>query len=342
MGLYDWKVDLQDTRVNRIEGSIPNKWRGTIVRRSGKTTALDPAFVSSDGSIDLASGAYSARGSNAVAVTDGTFGFTATTTSITIYWDGTNGSIPFKIRRSDSQSQSGNSTCTVVPSGSVTITGLSASTKYYFLPFYGVFSCGVGWVIGNAGNIKIAFSSLPGAQYTALQVLKNREPLSSGPINYTTPGAGSSAGTVGSGGSTGAGGGSTCVMAGTAIDPIGFSNYSVATLPEENWIQVSTDTLHLNCTLNHPLYRDDDRRGLSALMQRRNLDSLTEEELAPWRVEAGSLMAGDMVLTKFGLKEVVVAEPFVSQGAKRSVHMDSGHLFWANNFLSHNVKASTE
>jgi hypothetical protein len=130
-------------------------------------------------------------------------------------------------------------------------------------------------------------------------------------------------------------------MAGTGIEPIGDSNYSVGIHPQTNWIGLETaELLSLNCTPNHPLYKE--MGGLAALIDGRDLDSLTEEELEPFKVRADELSVGDMVLTKLGLLALTKVEPFTRVCTKRSVHMESGHLYWANNFMAHNLKANPE
>jgi hypothetical protein len=127
-------------------------------------------------------------------------------------------------------------------------------------------------------------------------------------------------------------------MAGTAIEPIGDYPYSVGIHPETSWIGLKTeDLLTLNCTLNHPLYKED-AETLEMFVAGKDLESLTEHELAPWRCEAGTLTTEDSVLTRFGVRRLTVADKFARVCTKRSVHMEEGHLYWANGFLSHNQK----
>src|SRR6185437_2327148 len=72
--------------------------------------------------------ASGSAGSTPFSTTTG-FAYTSTTTSITWYWDGTNGSSNITIYRADK-------TTTGPLSGSQTITGLSSGTTYNFYPYY--------------------------------------------------------------------------------------------------------------------------------------------------------------------------------------------------------------
>jgi len=124
------------------------------------------------------------------------FKYTATTTSISWFWDGTNGSSPINIYRADG-------TVTGPISGNQTITGLNPTTNYNFYPYYDEPTQNIKWVAGGVGT--------PGYAQTAgsltlvqSQALRNRIPLSSGGMVGTTPTTGTSSG---SGGGAGGGGG---------------------------------------------------------------------------------------------------------------------------------------
>lgn len=143
--------------------------------------------------------------------------WTSTTTSISFYWDGTNGSKPLTIYRDDN---------TVISPvvGSLVVSGLTPNTLYFFYPFFQDFS-----EIANSANITaeplgtVVFASVPGAKpvgsppvaYTAQnplctqrQYLLDHIPLalSLSTTGITTPNAGTGSGSGGSGGG-GAGGG---------------------------------------------------------------------------------------------------------------------------------------
>jgi hypothetical protein len=132
-------------------------------------------------------------------------------------------------------------------------------------------------------------------------------------------------------------------MSGTDVEPIGSGRLWKDIYPETNWVHLKTeDLLNLNCTYDHPLYREDALGGLAAAVQGKTIDQYTEELLAPFRVNAEVLQVGDKVLTNFGVRALTEAYKFNRNCTKHSVHMDSGHLYLANGYISHNVKASTE
>jgi hypothetical protein len=339
MSIYSFDTNSIGNRVRRLEGYVPYRRAGELVPGASDFTSVPNAALDSSGNINLASSTYSAQGALAPTVADGNFAATATTTSITWYWDGTNGSTQFKLRRPDAVTQTGNTTCLIIPKGSITVTGLALNTKYYFLPFWPTLgACAPGWVIGDTGTPKIAIAT-PTAAQLAQQTLKNREALSAGFMSYTTPAAGTSSGDAGDGGGPGTGGIHACVMRGTAIEPLGESDYWVNIWPESQWIGIATqDGLTLNCTLDHPLY------GGAELLDRfllgKDLNTLEEDALKPFLREAGAFQVGDKVLTRYGLRRVIKAERFTRVCTKRQVSMTYGHLFWANGYLSHNIKAN--
>ena len=146
--------------------------------------------------------------------------WTSTTTSITFYWDGTNGSTPLTIYRDDN-------TIAGPIVGSLLVQGLSPSTTYFFYPFFQDFSELPASNVQNIGSEPlgtVVFASVPAANpvgspavaYTVKsalaiqrQYLLDHIPLAIGlsSTGITTPGAGSGSGSGGSGGGGGGGGG---------------------------------------------------------------------------------------------------------------------------------------
>lgn len=137
--------------------------------------------------------------------------YTSTTTSITFYWDGTNGSTPLTIYRDDGT--------TIGPFiGNFTVTGLSPNTTYFFYPFYqeavtpsanfGQHPVGINWgtTPGGVGTPPVAFTA---QNLVALQEQISRDhiPLATGfsVTGASTPASGSGSGSGGSGGGGGAG-----------------------------------------------------------------------------------------------------------------------------------------
>ena len=242
------------------------------------------------------------------------FAYTATTTSITWYWDGTNGSKVPVITRADG------SRFTVPTSGSpLTVSGLTLNTTYYFLPFWNINNlCNIGWVTGTTGTPQIAFvvadttDAVNTPFYLMQQTLQTNEPLTSGFMSAATPVSGTGGGGGGGGGSSGSG----CVMAGTDIIPIGDISYSIEVLRETEWVHLKIeDGRELYCTYDHPLY-----------------------DAVDGRVRADMLVPGRLLITDQGEQRLMSTEFHQRICSKHKVHMPTGHLFWANGFLSHNVK----
>ena len=139
-------------------------------------------------------------GSRTSSLTTG-FTFTATTTSVSMFWDGTNSSVLLRIYRDDN-------TVAGPFSGNMPVTGLSANTQYFFYPYF------------DEAMQAVVFVSIPGAvgtppiAYTATSILAAQQQLLRGRIplagnlaitGITTPAAGTTPATKlgGGGGSVG-------------------------------------------------------------------------------------------------------------------------------------------
>jgi hypothetical protein len=126
--------------------------------------------------------------------------YVATTTGISFYWDGTNGSQPFQLFRDDTSIVGP----TIVGSPHV-VTGLSASTLYYFYPYWSEslqliqFGTVAGVSVGNPAIAFTAKNNLAAQQ----QILRGNVPLAAllSSAGVTTPGTGSTSASGGSGGS---------------------------------------------------------------------------------------------------------------------------------------------
>ena len=313
--LYQWKsTSPLATRLRRLETGDLRLRRGNFGPITGPFTrfsndSIDPV----NASINLTKSGVMKLGAVPPTVNTNGFAYTATTTSITWYWDGTNGSMPIIIRRADS-------TMTVVPQGSITITGLSAATDYYFFPFWTPNNrCTIGFVQGTVGDPQIAFVLADlndpniGPAAAGQQALQDREPLTSGAMIGSTPAAGTGGGSAGGGGDPHGGGG--CVMSGTDIVPLGDQPYHVEVIPETDWLRVEAGGRMLSCTHDHPLF--DPRKGKTA---------------------AEFIKLGELVIMDTGEQRVTGIEEFRRKCTKHKVIMPEGHLFWAAGFLSHNSK----
>jgi hypothetical protein len=321
------------TRLRRVEKTVPYLNAGEPVFTSSSAQGVDPNILTSAGAIDIASSNVQKIGGVSPNGVTGQFAAVTTGTTITWYWDGTNGSTPLVIHRADSSTF-------VVPRGSIQITGLANSTTYYFLPFWNTTGgCQVSWVIGTHGAPQIAFvvadtTDPANAQfYLAQQTLQNREPLAGGFMTQATTSGG-----TGGGGAGGGGGGGNCVMSGTSIDPIGdYGEMTVGIHHEKNWTRLITAGQKvLYCTNNHNVYGCEPEEVNE--MTRAMLDGITEENLERYKIISSDLSAGCFVITETGPDELIEVTPIIRVCTKRSVHMNQGHLYWANGILSHNQK----
>ena len=330
--LYKFAPYNNTTRLRRVEKTVPYLTKGAPVFSKSTTQTLDQTAVA-NGQIDLASSAVIKKGSTPPSGVTGQFAALASVTAgvamITWYWDGTNGSSPLVIHRIDGTSFS-------VPPGSITIGNLAPSTTYYFLPFWSVTGgCSVGWVTGFHGTPQIAFLNAEAIStntqyYIAQQQQQNREQLTNGFMTYATPAAGSSSGGGGGGGSTG-----SCVMNGTFVDPIGdYGSMRQEIVGHNYWISIVTDNgRQLSGTYDHPVYAcwDDDVQNMVDACK-----DFDEQKADLFRTPMEFVEMGMHVMTNDGPAKVINWYKFSRACSKRVVHMERGHLFWANGILSHN------
>jgi hypothetical protein len=156
-------------------------WVGTSNRMDFATAS---SFLSN---LSPANGAIDATGtippSGATALT-----YSNTASSITWSWSG------LSIYRADL-------TVTNVPNGNTAITGLSASTTYYFYPYYDDLTHAVTFVSGPRGTPAKAFLTGDRTQAAAQQQQQNKAiALSDGPMSAATTASGSGGGGTGGGG----------------------------------------------------------------------------------------------------------------------------------------------
>jgi hypothetical protein len=324
-GVAPSRVAPSHGRVQRLEKGSQRQQRGQLRPSSGSYVRLPSSALIQNGgynsnlspnqAINLSHSTVHKVGSTPPNSVSGNFAYVASAdgTTITWYWDGSNSSNPIVIHRSDG------SNFTVPSAGSgLAVSGLTASTTYYFLPFWNTLSnTNIGWVPAGLGSPSIAFTQGntvgPFANYYIMsQNLQHLEPLSGGFMSAVT-GDGSHGG---GGGGGGGGGNGHCVMSGTEIETLGELPYVVKSYDEFTWLHiVDEDDNWLNCTTDHPLYHASEGR-----------------------VNASDLAEGDLVITKRGEREIVQIKSLHKKWLKNEVLMEKGHLYWANGFLSHNVK----
>lgn len=112
----------------------------------------------------------------------------------------------------------------------------------------------------------------------------------------------------------------SCVMLGTVIEPLGPSPWHQQQIAQNEWVRIFTDRgRELIATPEHPVYTS--RAG---------------------RTEMRDVRKGDKVVCIEGEEQVLDVKAFNRPGVKVSVHMDWGHLYWANGVLSHNIKLNLE
>ena len=93
-------------------------------------------------------------GSTFAFVVQGNYGFTSDGSSITIHWDGTNGSSLLSIRRADDSNYS-------ITAGSMRIGGLTSGVRYGFASFVSIAQPEhLSFVQGDAGTPEFAFSHI--------------------------------------------------------------------------------------------------------------------------------------------------------------------------------------
>ena len=184
-------------RIKRSDGSIPYLRRANQVYSAAPIKAPAASSVNTSNSGNYAAGQVSNTGvqgvgNNTPFYVQGTFGFVASATTITIYWDGTHGSVPLVIKRVDGTNYS-------VPKGAIGILGLSPSTSYGFLPYNKLTNQdSLSFSVGDSGAPRYAFSpTCPAALIASAnqnQKLSTSEAITSAFIYFTTPASGSIAG----------------------------------------------------------------------------------------------------------------------------------------------------
>jgi len=186
------------SRIKRSDGAIPYLRRTIQVDttsnvQSPKASGVNQFAGNSAGSGQVNPNTGIQNVGNAFPFyTQGKFGFTATSTSITLYWDGTNGSTPFTMKRVDGSSFS-------VTKGSLTVAGLTPGTIYGFLPFNCLTNqLNLSFCTGDAGSPRFAFSPSASeelkAQKNQTQGLSSNEAVTESFVYFTTSPSGTISG----------------------------------------------------------------------------------------------------------------------------------------------------
>ncbi len=137
------------------------------------------------GKVDLSKPGVLAKGS-IPPTWSGSFTYLSTVSTLTWSWSG------LTIYRAD-----GNKTA--VPSGSITVTGLSPSTTYYFYPYWDESASVLNWVAGASGSPGVAQTAKTNAA-AQQQASQGRIPLSQGAMIAATTASGTGGGSGGGSG----------------------------------------------------------------------------------------------------------------------------------------------
>lgn len=180
---------MLNSRLNRVEGAVPfirraNQVYSASAVKAPSQNAVNPVMKSAGDRLINPNSGLQAVGNTSPFVMQGRFNFTATANSITLFWDGTNGSQIFVIKRADG-------TSFTVPAGTMLITGLSPLTTYGFLPYNCITSQNnLSFSMGDSGNPQFAFSPSAPATLIALanqnQQAAVNEAITTGFIYFST------------------------------------------------------------------------------------------------------------------------------------------------------------
>lgn len=193
MNITKWAVNSNDvtSRLRRLEGAYPKDTHASPVFSKSKFTLPSSMTVTSTGLLNPLS-AVQAKGNLSPYVLSGNLGFTADSTSVTIWWDGSNSSKVIVVKRADN-------TSFTVPKGTQTIGNLFAGTQYGFSVFWNVNNTGgLSFGPGDSGNPKLAIS--PGAAQSVInaalqaQQAYKAEPVYAGLVYFSTTSGGAFSG----------------------------------------------------------------------------------------------------------------------------------------------------
>jgi len=234
-----------------------------------------------------------------VPVLVGSFAYVSTTSSITWYWDGTNGSTQLTLLWPDGSTSQ-------IPANHLAITGLTANTAYFFYPYSSSTAIAVQFamVAGGSGTPPAAYAAknLTAAAYVSADGLVALAPTSM------------TASTTSSGSGGGSGGGSGCARQDMQIEAL-TSPLQIRPLINRVWTKVELASGRiLVASPEHGVFTE--RLG---------------------KLPLRTLKKGDILITKEGLVPVERAEEEEYPEVALAVSALPGKLYWANGILSHNV-----
>jgi len=255
------------------------------------------------------------------------FTYLSNTSSITWTWSS------LSIYRADG-------TTTMIPNGSITVTGLAAATSYYFYPYWYDIASAIGWVAGGAGapaNAQDAKTNSAAQQ----QALQGRIPLSQGAIIAATTASGT-------GGGSGGGSGS-CLRAGTVVLTKERGTVEIETCKAGEHIRCPSPVGAEGWTrIVRIEARDADTFIRLHFSNAESLDVtphhiFTLADGSPMRAER--LCLSDVLVGRFGRITLKKIEVVVEDGQKVTVSCEPSHQFFAGrhaaSVLTHNYTFSS-
>ena len=253
----------------------------------------------------------------------GALTYVSTTSSISWNWTA------LTIARADGSS-------TTIPNGSLSVTGLTLATTYYFYPYWDDTALALNWVAGGAGSPANAQTAKTNAA-AQQQSLQGRIPLSQGAIVAATTAAGT-------GGGSGGGSGS-CLRAGTvvitkergvvAIESCRVGEHLRApgvAVGSESWTRI----LDLQVREADTFIRLHFSNAEALDVTPHHIFTLADG--SPMRAER--LCLSDLLVGRFGRLTLSKIEAIVEDGQKVTVSCEPSHQFFAGSrsptVLTHN------
>jgi hypothetical protein len=257
----------------------------------------------------------------------GGFTYVSTTSSLAWSWSG------LVIYRADG-------TTTNIPNGSVTITGLTAATTYYFYPYWDDSSSTLSWVASGVGSPALAQSGKTNSA-AQQQSLQGRVPLSQGAVVAATTASGT-------GGGSGGGSGS-CLRSGSLVltkergtvsletCKVGEHLRCPSTAGGETWTRIVRLEIRAADTFIRLHFSNEEILDVTP----HHIFTLADG--SPMRAER--LCMSDIFLARFGKVILRKIETVEEEGEKITVTCEPTHQFFAGRhaatILTHNYTFSS-
>lgn len=256
----------------------------------------------------------------------GAFTYLSNTASIAWTWSG------LSIYRADGST-------TAIPNGSITITGLAA-TSYYFYPYWDDIASAIGWVAGGVGSPASAQTAKTNSA-AQQQSLQGHIPLSQGAMIAATTASGT-------GGGSGGGSGS-CLRGGTVVLTKERGTVEIETCKAGEHIRCPSPTGGEAWTrIVRIEVRDADTFIRLHFSNAESLDVtphhiFTLADGSPMRAER--LCLSDILVGRFGRITLKKIEVIIEDGQKVTVSCEPSHEFFAGRYaatvLTHNYTFSS-